>query len=87
MSGQELKQVRNLETGADAQAVQGAAYWFTFHGLLRQLSYRTLDHRPRDATTHNTLVPPPAITTLKNALQLDLMEVLSQLRFPPFRKL
>jgi len=25
--GQELKQGRNLETGADAEAMEGAAYW------------------------------------------------------------
>jgi hypothetical protein len=26
-SGQELKQVRNLEAGADAEGMEGTAYW------------------------------------------------------------
>jgi hypothetical protein len=26
-SGQELKQARNLDAGADAEAVEGAAFW------------------------------------------------------------
>ena len=33
-SGQELKQGRHLEAGADAEAMEGAAYWIAFHDLL-----------------------------------------------------
>jgi hypothetical protein len=40
-SGQELTQGRNLEAGADAEAMEGAAYLFALHGLLSLLSYRT----------------------------------------------
>ena len=40
-SGQELKQGRNLEAGAEAEAMEGATHWLAPHGLLRQLSYRT----------------------------------------------
>ena len=39
--GQELKQGGNLEAGADAQAMKGAAYWLAFNGLLSLLSDRT----------------------------------------------
>ena len=43
-SGQELKQGWNLEAGADAEAMEGAAYWLAPHGLLNLLSCRTQDH-------------------------------------------
>ncbi|XP_040593944.1 uncharacterized protein LOC101834311 isoform X8 [Mesocricetus auratus] len=33
-SGQEVKQGRNLEAGADAEAMEGAACWLAPHGLL-----------------------------------------------------
>jgi len=46
-SGQEFKQGRNLEAGADAEAMRGAT------GLLGLLSYRTQDYQPRDGPTHN----------------------------------
>jgi hypothetical protein len=49
-SGQELKQDRNLEAEADAEAMEGAAYWLTPHDLFSLLSYRTQDHQPRDGT-------------------------------------
>jgi hypothetical protein len=45
-SGQELKQSRNLETGADAEAMEGSCLLACVHGLLSQLSYRTQDHEP-----------------------------------------
>ena len=61
------------------------AYWLASHDLASLLSYRTQDHQVRDGTTHNGLGPPPLITNKENALQLDLMEAFSQLRFPPFR--
>jgi hypothetical protein len=37
----EGSQGRNLEAGADAEAMEGAAYWLAPHGLLSLLSYRT----------------------------------------------
>jgi hypothetical protein len=37
-SGQELKQGRKLEAGADAEAMEGAAYWLATCGLLNLLS-------------------------------------------------
>jgi len=49
-SGQEFKQGGNLETGAAAEAMEGAAY-FVPCGLLSLLSYR-------DSTTNNELSLP-----------------------------
>jgi hypothetical protein len=43
-SGQELTQGRNLEAGADAEAMENAAYWLASPGLLSLLSYRTQDY-------------------------------------------
>ena len=37
-SGQELTQGRDLEAGADAGAMEGAAYWLAPHGMLRLLA-------------------------------------------------
>jgi hypothetical protein len=45
-SGQERKQGKNLEAGADVQAMEDAAYWLAPDGLLSLLSYRTQDHQP-----------------------------------------
>ena len=42
---------------------RGAAYWLAPHGLLSLLSYRNLDHQPRDGITHNSLGPPPSVTS------------------------
>jgi hypothetical protein len=40
--GQELKQGRNLEAGADVEDKgKGAAYWLALHGLLSLLPHRT----------------------------------------------
>ena len=50
-SGQELRQERILETGADAEAWRGAAYWLAPYNLLSLLSYRNQDHQPRNGTT------------------------------------
>ena len=44
-AGQELKQGRKLE--ADTEAMEGAAYWLTPHGLLSQISYGTQDHQAK----------------------------------------
>jgi len=41
-----LKQSKNLETGADAEATEVAAYWLASPGL-PSLSYRTQDHQHR----------------------------------------
>jgi len=55
LSGQELKQDRNssragtLEARADAEAMEGAAYWVASPGLLCLLSYRTQDYYLRMA--------------------------------------
>ena len=43
-SGQQLKQGRNLEVEADAEAMEGASYSITSPGLLSLLSYRPQDH-------------------------------------------
>ena len=51
-------QGRSLEAGADAEAMEGAAYCLASRGLLSLLSYRTQDYQPRDNTTHNGLGPP-----------------------------
>jgi hypothetical protein len=51
-------QGRNLEAGADAEAMEGAAYWLAPPGLLCLLSYRIQDHQPRDGPTHNGLDSP-----------------------------
>jgi hypothetical protein len=37
---------RNLEAGADAEAMTGAAYWVAPHDWLSQLSYRTRTSSP-----------------------------------------
>jgi hypothetical protein len=48
-SGLKLTQSRNLEAaGADAEAMEGAAYWIASSGLFSLLSYRTQDHQPRE---------------------------------------
>jgi hypothetical protein len=39
--GLKIAQGRNLEAGADAEAMEGAAYWLASPGLLSLLSYRT----------------------------------------------
>ena len=61
-SGQELKQGRILEAGADTEAMECAAFCLAPHGLLSLLSYRTQDHQPRDGTTYHGWGPPPLIT-------------------------
>jgi hypothetical protein len=56
------EEARNLETGADAEAMEDAAYWLASPSLLSLLSYRSRDYQPRDGTTHNGLGPPYLIT-------------------------
>jgi hypothetical protein len=51
-----------------------AAYWLASPSSFSLLSYRTQDHQPKDD-------PAPSI---RNASQMDFMETLSQLKFPPF---
>jgi hypothetical protein len=55
-SRQELKQGRNLETGANAEAMEGAAYWLAPHGLLSLLAYRNQDHQPWSVIGSNIVV-------------------------------
>ena len=57
-SGQELKQGRSLESGADAEAMEGAAYWLVPCDLLSLISYSTQNNQPKDGTTHSGLGPP-----------------------------
>ena len=62
---QELQEGRNLEAGADAEAMEDAAYWLASPGLLSLLSYRTQDYQDYqlvDDTAHSRLGPPPWIT-------------------------
>ena len=40
-SEQELKQGRNIEAEANAEAKEGDAYWFLTHNLFSLLCYRT----------------------------------------------
>ena len=60
-SEQELTQGRNMEAGADAEAMEGAAYWLASPDLLSLLSYRTQDYQPRDGPTHSGLGLPTSI--------------------------
>ena len=53
-AGLELTQGRNLEVGADAEAMEGCCLLDCF--IL--LSYRTQDHKPRDYSTHSGLPLP-----------------------------
>jgi hypothetical protein len=60
-------QGRSLEAGADAEAMEGAAYCLASHVLLSLFSYRTCnsqtqDLQPRDGITHNGLGPSPLLT-------------------------
>ena len=53
---------RNLKARTDAEAMESAAYWLAFLGLLSLLSYRTQDYQARDGNTHSGLGPPSLIT-------------------------
>ena len=55
-SGQELKQGRNLEVGADQRPWKGAAFWLVYHGLLSLLSYRAQDQQQRDGIMYWVLL-------------------------------
>jgi hypothetical protein len=54
-SGQELKQGRNLEAGADSEAMEACYSLACSLWLAQPALYRTQDHYPRDGTTHNGL--------------------------------
>jgi hypothetical protein len=60
---QKLKLGKNLEAGADAEAMKDAAYWLASHGLVSRLSYRTQDHLFRVGPTHNGFGPHPTSIT------------------------
>lgn len=53
------QQGRNLEAGADALAMEEAAYWLAPQDLISLLSYRTQKHQPREGPTHSGLGPSP----------------------------
>ena len=74
MSRKGLKQNRNLEARADAEAMEEWCLLACIPWFAQPISYRTQDHQPRDGTSHNGLGPDPLITNWENALQLDLME-------------
>ena len=72
-SGQELEQARNLEAGAEAEAMEGDSFLVS-HGLL--------------SITSSGMTPPTKdwalpIYHLEACVQPDLMEAFSQLRLPP----
>ena len=88
-SGQEPQQGSNLEAGADAEAMEGAAHWLVPHGLLSLFCY----------TAHRTTCPSMALHTMDWALShpfsikkmatvlptSDSHEGMSQLMFPFLR--
>lgn len=51
-SGQELKESRITEERADAEALEGIAFWSAPHGLLDLLSCRTQDHSFTQVLSH-----------------------------------
>ena len=57
----EVSQDRNPEAGADAEAMEGAAYWLAPHGCSAcfPIEPRTTD----PGGDHNGLGPPPSITS------------------------
>ena len=59
---QELKQGRNLEAGADAEAIEECCLLAYSLWLAQPASYRTQDLQPRDDPTHNRLGNPTPIT-------------------------
>lgn len=82
--GQELRQSRNLETGAEAETMSGVPPPHT--GLLPLACSACLLIGPR--TTSPGVVPPtmalaPLIPNYENVLQLELMEAFSQLKVLP----
>jgi hypothetical protein len=54
-AGQELKQGRNMEAGADAEAMEECSFWPGPCGFPSLLSYRNQDDQPRGITTNNGL--------------------------------
>jgi len=53
--GQRLKQSRDLESGANAKAMEGCCLLACSCGFLILTSYRSQDHQLRDGPTHNGL--------------------------------
>lgn len=51
-------QGRNLEAGADAEAMEE---WLALRGLLKLISYSTLDYQPRSGTATVTELSPLTI--------------------------
>lgn len=77
------------------RAKPGGRGWWRGHeellltDLISLLSDGAQNHQPRGGTTHNGLHPPTSSTNWGNVspiyLQPDLLEVFSQLEFPPLR--
>jgi hypothetical protein len=95
-SGQALKQGRNLEAAADAEAMEGRCLLACSQDLLSLLSDRTRDHQPRDGPAHSGLAPPTMGWTLPDPSPIKkmpyrlayspiLMEAFSQLEFQSLR--
>lgn len=62
-----------------------AAYWLALDDLIILLYYRNQNHQPWDGTTIAWALPHQSLIKKMSSLQLDLIEVFSQLSFPPFR--
>ena len=62
---------------------RSTAYWLPMVCSASLLSYRTQNYHLRDGSTPNGLSPPPLITNLEKAIELDLLEAFSQLRLLP----
>jgi hypothetical protein len=60
---------------------RSAAYWLAPHDLILLLSYRTLNHQPRDCPTHSGLGPQPSITKKMQ----DLVEAFFSIEVPFFQ--
>ena len=60
--GHQPKQGRNLRVRADAEAMKECCLLACLPWLSSLLSYKTLDHPPRDGPTHSGVGPPPTPT-------------------------
>lgn len=66
--------------------MEDAAYWLASHGLLSLLPYISQAHQPRTGIVDSGLGPPLSVSIKKmppqKCPQANMMEVISQLRFP-----
>lgn len=87
-SAQELKQVRNLDTGAGVEAMEGAVHWLAPHTLLWQIPYRTQAHQPRgNPTPQQSLIKKTPFRRhfLESSLGLKSAGPTAQVWFPPLQ--